>query len=61
MAFFMCKNDSETEISILCFMHRPQPILCPLRVKDEYPFSSYDFRSNIIEASKIMVDVLLKQ
>ncbi len=36
IANFMCKNDSKTEISILCSIHRPSHILHTFRFGDEF-------------------------
>ncbi len=42
----MCKNDCKTEISILCSMYGPPPILCPRIVGDEF-ISASNFVTNL--------------
>ncbi len=42
----MCKNDSKTDISILCSMHRPPPIFHPLIVGEEI-ISASNFAINL--------------
>ncbi len=36
IANFICKNNIKTDISFLCSIHSPPPILHPLRVGDEF-------------------------
>ncbi len=53
----MCKNDSKTEISILCSMHRTQPILRSFRVGDEFIYASHSVTNlGVIFDSHIRMD-----